>query len=177
MKIKQLQQDEDRLSKAIATLKAELATLNGEQYQGCWLDSTPDRTGKKHYTRLRWFIDVAAKKKGCRTLRGDEVGRATKAIALWSELAQLEAELAHVGEELRKVEGMAARLGLQLPAISVAQVGAAPQTIPNGTRVKVPSGWEAEIIGYAGGDRYHLRFLTGIKGQTDVYPARMLTVK
>ena len=177
MNIKQLQQDEDRLSKAIATIRAELATLDGERYQDCWLDSTPDRTGKKHYTRLRWFIDVAAKKKGCRTLRGDEVGKATRAIAFWSELTDLEAELARVGEELRKAEELAAKLGLHLPAVSVAHVEADPQTIPDGTRVKVPSGWEAEIVGYAGGDRYHLRFLTGIKGQTDVYPARMLAVE
>ncbi|MEP1079171.1 hypothetical protein NDI52_27560 [Leptolyngbya sp. PL-A3] len=150
-----------------------MITIDGERYQDCWLDSTPDRTGKKHYTRLRWFIDVATKKKGCRTLRGDEVGRATRAIAL----CQLEADLARVGEELRKVEELAARLGLEVPAVSVAQVEADPQTIPDGTQVKVPSGWEAQIIGYAGGDRYHLRFLTGIKGQTDIYPARMLTVE
>lgn len=123
MNIKQLRQDEDRPSKTIATIRAELGTLDdGEQYQGCWLDSTPDRTGKKHYTRLRWFIDVAAKKKGCRTLRGDEVGRARKAIALWSELAQLEAELARVGGELRKVEELAARLGLELP-LSLSYLG------------------------------------------------------
>ncbi|MBD1911254.1 hypothetical protein [Leptolyngbya sp. FACHB-8] len=57
---------------------------------------------------------MATKKKGCRTLRGDEVGRATRAIALWSELTQLEVDLARVGEELGKVAVMAARLGLEV---------------------------------------------------------------
>jgi len=50
------------------------------------------------------------------------------------------------------------------------------QGIPNGTRVKVPSGWEAEITSYAGGDRYNLKMLTGVPGLEDTYPDQMLEV-
>lgn len=44
-----------------------------------------------------------------------EEDRISKAIALWSELAQLEAELNRVGGELREAAELAVRLGLEGP--------------------------------------------------------------
>lgn len=200
MNIKDLQQEEARISEAIATLRSELAEIGGERYQGCWLDSTQDRTGKKSYTRLRWFINVAAKKKGCRTLKGDEIATATKAIELWAALGQHEAELARLSDEMRRaederaiVEALARSLGWTPPqpkkparksggkrgdrhTSPSGKTAADVQTVPDGTRVKVPAGWNAEIIGYEGNGRYQVRFLDGITGATDTYPRFMLEV-
>jgi hypothetical protein len=59
-------------------------------------------------------------------------------------------------------------------AVTVAVVDT--QVIPDGTRVRVPAGWEAEVIGCEGNGRYQVRFLTGIPGQTDTYLASMLKI-
>jgi len=113
--IQQLLQEKAHLTEAIASIKKELHQMDGEQYQGCWLDSTSDRTGQKSYTRLRWFIDVTTKKKGCRTLKGKEIKKASRAIALWNDLAQYEADLAYVCEEIQVIYEAAQQWGLQLP--------------------------------------------------------------
>jgi len=114
MNIRYLQQEEAQLTEPIATLKNELAEISGEAYRGYWLDTTQDRTGKKNYTRLRWFIDAATKRKGCRTLKGDEVGKATRSIELWAEMATLEAKQATVGVMLWDCRGDRPRLGYSL---------------------------------------------------------------
>ncbi|MEP1079351.1 hypothetical protein NDI52_28490 [Leptolyngbya sp. PL-A3] len=183
--IQELQQRETHLTEAIATIQAELEELGGDEYRDCWLDETPDRTAKKSYTRLRWFD--ADKRKRCRTLKGDEVGRARKAIALWSELALMTAELAHVGEELLKFEAMAVRLGLEVPTTSTPRRqrrgdrkparSADVQSIPNGAKVTVPRGWEAVVTGYLGENRYSIRYNTGLPGEEDSYPAHCLTIE
>jgi len=50
------------------------------------------------------------------------------------------------------------------------------QGIPNGTRVKVPRGWEAVVTGYLGEGRYSIRYDTGLPGDEDEYPLHLLTV-
>lgn len=185
--IQELREQEAQLLEAIATIQAELSELGGDEYKGCWLDSSPAHSGRGSYTRLRWFVDVASKRKGCKTLKGEAIGRATRAIELWSKLAQLEAELARVGEELRKLEELAARLGLEMPTTSTPRRqrrsdrtparSTDVQGIPNGTKVKVPRGWEAVITGYLGENRYAICYSTGLPGQEDSYPAHCLTVE
>lgn len=186
MNIKDLQQQQDQLSNAIASIQAELREMGGDKYKDCWLDSSPSHNGAQRYTRLRWFIDVAAKKKGCRTLRGDEVGRATKAIALWSELAQLEAELTRVGVELREVEELAERLGLELPTTSTPRRQRRSDRTPaKPADVQAWQGYTGEgapwvdvvITGYLGENRYAIRYSTGLPGEEDKYPAHCLTVE
>ncbi|GAB4474469.1 MAG: hypothetical protein OHK0037_35360 [Elainellaceae cyanobacterium] len=82
----------DALQTRLDQLKAKLSECNGEAYRGCWLDTATNSAGKR-YTRLRWFREVATKKKGCRILHGEELAIAMRAIALWQEVERVEVEL------------------------------------------------------------------------------------
>jgi len=106
------------LEGAIATLKQDLEQCNGEAYRGCWMDSVKDRTGKRSYSRLRWFKPGEGGKKGCKTLRGEQVAEATAAIALWHDLERKEAELLEVSCHLADLRLLAARYGLEFPSAS-----------------------------------------------------------
>lgn len=82
----------DTLQRRLDQLKAKLSECNGEAYRGCWLDTACNSAGKR-YTRLRWFRELATKKKGCRILRGEELAIAMRAIALWQEYERVKVEL------------------------------------------------------------------------------------
>jgi hypothetical protein len=48
-------------------------------------------------------------------LHGEELGQAIHAIALWAEVAKAESELAKINAEIRKIEDIAWRYGLDMP--------------------------------------------------------------
>jgi hypothetical protein len=112
--LQHLQIRQTAITARIADLKAQLQECNGELYRGCWLDSTTNSAGKS-YTRLRWFTSLKPKRKGCKMLKGAELGQAIHALALWAELDKAESELAQVMAGIRKIEDIAWRYGLDMP--------------------------------------------------------------
>lgn len=92
----------------------DLAMPQGaEAYRGCWLDSAVNSAGKR-YSRVRWFIGLHPKRKGCRALKAGEHAIATHAIALWRRRDQVAAESRSIERQLRAIEKQAAILGLSL---------------------------------------------------------------
>jgi len=110
--LQSLQIRQTAINTRISHLKEQLAECNGDAYRGCWLDSTTNSAGKT-YPRLRWFKSLQPKRKGCRMLRGAELGQAIHAIALWAEVDKAESELAKINAEIRKIEDIACRYGLE----------------------------------------------------------------
>lgn len=120
MSLRGLHQEEARLKKEIAAIRAKLMEVDDGIYQGCWIEYTPHQAEEKSYIRLCWFTDVATQQKDCKNLEENEASRATSAIELWAELSRLNVEHARVSEELSRIEATAARLGLQMPGIQYA---------------------------------------------------------
>jgi hypothetical protein len=114
----------------------------------------------------------------------EKVAATEAAIARGRKLTKLRRQIRSVETEIQVIEETVARLGLQLPRASPRRKGgdrkpaksADVQDIPNGTKVKVLRGWEAVITGYLGGNRYAIRYSTGLPGTEDDYPAHCLTV-
>ena len=101
--IKALQAKGHSLRERLNDLKQQIGAIAGEQYRGCWLDSTQNRKGTT-YKRLHWFKDVATNQKGCRTLKADEVARAEQASRLWSEVEQLQNRFDWLEQEIGKLQ-------------------------------------------------------------------------
>lgn len=92
-------------AEAIANIKEELAEVGGELYRDCWLDSySLDEEGQRRPC-LWWFSQEEENQKHFRLLEEMEVARATKAIALWAELAWLEREELWIREKIHSLEG------------------------------------------------------------------------
>ena len=108
-----LQERQTALQARIQAIKAEINKLAGETYQGCWIDSATNATGKRYF-RLRWFKSLRPKRKGCRILKGEDLAIATQAIDLWQQLEKAESELAEVIDAIGRIYTIADRYGLKI---------------------------------------------------------------
>lgn len=110
-----LQQEKVKLEERLQAIAAEIDKRAATEFEGCWIDSTTGRKGKGSYTRLRWFNESG--RKGCRTLKEDEIARAKESLHWLSERAIAAKELDLVCMQIAELKALAKQHGLALPEV------------------------------------------------------------